>query len=86
VSRPYQVWLRQVAYDYLDTLETTERQRVLVWLERLGQHPDDRGDFTERGDDGRAWQVAVLATHAIVWWVDEAVCEVKVVGIRPADT
>ena len=83
---PYQVWLRQAAYDYLETLDVSERQRLLVWMERLGQHSSRDGDFTERGSDGRDWQVAVVAAHAVVWWVDGAVCEVKVVAIRPADT
>lgn len=83
---PYQVWLRQAAYDYLETLDVSERQRLLVWIERLGQNPNRDGDFTERGSGGRDWQVAVVATHAVVWWVDGPVCEVKVVAIRPADT
>ena len=82
---PYQVWLRQTAYEYLDSLDFAERQRLLVWIERLAGHPFRNGDFTERGADGRAWQVAVVAAHAVVWWVDDAVCEVKVVAIRPAD-
>ena len=43
------------------------------------------GDFTTRGADGRDWQVAILGLHAVVWWVDHAVCEVKIVAIRPAD-
>jgi hypothetical protein len=86
VPRQYHVWLRQAAYDYLETLELSERQRLLVWLERLGQHPERSGDFTERGIDGRTWQVSVIATHAVVWWVDGPVAEIKVVSIRAADT
>lgn len=72
--------------DYLDAIEFAERQRLLTWMERLAEHPSRTGDFTERGSDGRAWQVAVVAAHAVVWWVDDAVCEVKVVVVRPADT
>ena len=76
----------QAAYDYLETLDVSARQRLLAWVERLGQHPTREGDFTERGTDGRDWQVAVIATHAVVWWVDAPVSEVKVAAIRPADT
>ena len=50
---PYQVWLRQSAYEYLDSLEIAERQRLLVWMERLAERPSRNGDFTERGNDGR---------------------------------
>lgn len=82
---PYNVWLHQAAYDYLETLDMDERQRLLVWLERLGRQPSLSGDFAEKGRDGRKWQVIVLASHAIVWWVDSPVREIKVVAIRPAD-
>jgi hypothetical protein len=57
-----------------------------MWIERLGQHPDRDGDPTERGSDGREWQVAVIAVHAVVWWVDSPFREVKIVSVRPADT
>ena len=76
----------EAAYDYLDSLEIAERQRLLAWMERLAERPSRNGDFTECGTDGRAWQVAVVAAHAVVWWIDDAVCEVKVVAIRPAGT
>ena len=82
---PYQVWLRQEAYDYLDSIEMAERQRLLVWIERLGGQPDRDGDFIEPGSDGRDWKVAVIAAHAVVWWVDSPVQEVKVVAVRRAD-
>jgi len=85
VPRQYTVWLHQGAFDYLESQDLSERQRLLVWVERLGQQPDRTGDFIERGGDGREWQVAVLATHAIVWWVDGPVREIKVVAIRQAD-
>ena len=81
----YQVWLRQSAYDYLDSLDAAERQRLLLWIERLSRQPSRKGDFAERGSDRRDWQVTVVAVHTIVWWVDEAVCEIKVVAIRSAD-
>ncbi len=83
--RPYQVWLRQPAFEYLEPLEDAERQRLIGWIERLANQPDLTGDFQERSNDGREWQVAVIASHAIVWWVDGPVREIKVVAIRNAD-
>ena len=43
MPRPYQVWLRQEAYDYLDSIEMAERQRLLVWIESLSGQPDRAG-------------------------------------------
>jgi hypothetical protein len=85
VPLPYQVWLRQPCLDYLATLRAPGRQRLISWLEALGTEFSRKGDFTTPGVDGRDWQVAILGPHAVVWWVDHAVSEVKIVAIRPAD-
>ena len=61
---PYQVWLRQEAYDYLDSIEMAERQRLLGWVERLGGQPDRDGDFTEPESDGRDWKERCRAFSA----------------------
>ena len=82
---PYQVWLRQTCLDYLGTLKATSRHRLISWLEKTANDPSIEGDFTTRGSDDRDWQVAILGPHAVVWWVDHAVSEVKIVAIRPAD-
>lgn len=82
---PYQVWLRQPCLDYLGSLKASVRARLIVWLEALGDDLPNEGDFTTRGEDDRDWQVNILGPHAVVWWVDHAAREVKVVAIRPAD-
>jgi hypothetical protein len=83
--RPYQVWLSQAAFAYLEAIDDAERQRLIAWMERLPNQPDVRGDFQERSGDGREWEVSVVAVHAIIWWVDGPVREIKVVAIRSAD-
>lgn len=82
---PYQVWLRQPCLAYLATLKASVRLRLFSWLETLGDDISREGDFTIRGTDNRDWQVAILGPHAVIWWVDHAASEVKVVAIRPAD-
>lgn len=82
---PYQVWLRQPCLDHLATVKAPTRQRLILWLEALATDVTKEGDFTTHGADGGDWQVAILGLHAVVWWVDHAVCEVKIVAIRPAD-
>jgi hypothetical protein len=85
VPSPYQIWLRQPCLDYLATLLPQARNHLISWIEAIGTDVTKAGDFTTTGTDGRNWQVAILGHHAVVWWVDDAVCEVKVVAIRPAD-
>ncbi|MEI9894560.1 MAG: hypothetical protein WDN28_11900 [Chthoniobacter sp.] len=85
MSLPYQVWLRQAAYDYLDSIDVAERQRLLAWIEPLGGHPERDGDFSEPGNGGRSWHGAVVAKLRVIWWVDTPVREINVVTIRRAD-
>lgn len=68
---PYQIWLRQQCLDYLGTLKTPERKRLLGLVESLGRDFNREGDFKLRGSDGRDWQVMVVGPHTMV--------------IRPAD-
>lgn len=82
---PYQIWLRQPCLDYLGTLKASVRRRLIFWLEALGTDISREGDFTTRGTDDRDWHVAILGPHAVVWWVDHAAREVRIVAIRPAD-
>lgn len=44
-----------------------------------------RSDLTATGLPLKCSCVAVITVHAIVWWVDSPVKEVKIVGIRSAD-
>lgn len=85
MPHPYQVWLRQPCLDYLGSLKPSARAQLIFWLEALGRDVSIKGDFTTRGTDERDWQVAILGPHAVVWWIDHAVSEIKVVTIRPAD-
>lgn len=81
----YQVWLRQPCLDFLATLRNPGRNRLIAWIESLGQDVSRQGDYTVRGTEDRDWQVAILGAHAVVWWVDHPACEIKIVSIREAD-
>lgn len=82
---PYQVWLRQPCLDYLATLRAAVLNPLLSWIEALGGNISQHGDLVVRGTEDRDWQVSILGAHAIVWWVDDAACEIKIVAIRSAD-
>ena len=85
MPHPYQVWLRQPCLDYHGSLKAPARLRLIFWIEALARDISRKGDFTTQGTDNREWQVAILGPHAVVWWVDHAVSEIKIVAIRPAD-
>jgi hypothetical protein len=59
--------------------------QLLRLLEALGRDPFGRGDFTERDQSGRDIEVLVFRRHAILYWADHPVKEVKVTDLRYAD-
>ena len=85
VPADYKVFLLEEIFQSLDSLDYRGRIRVLDFCTRLGNQPTLRGDFRERGADGRNHEVKIIGSFAVAWWVDDAVKEVKVVGFRAAD-
>jgi hypothetical protein len=60
-------------------------QEVMSFIRSLAGNPNTVGDFSERDETGRTVQVKIVGRHAITFWVDHPVCEVKVTHIKPAD-
>jgi hypothetical protein len=85
VPAEYSLWVKQSALEYFENLPYREQERLYDAFERIRQHPYDRGDYRRRGDDGREWEVRIMGKHAVGWWVDYAVCEVRVTSLKPAD-
>ena len=81
----YEVYLRSEVFEFLRHCRRDERDELLALLGRLGRDPYRRGDFTERDRSGRAIEVLVFRRHAILYWTDHAVKELKVTEIRYAD-
>jgi hypothetical protein len=61
------------------------RERVMAFIFSLGDDPHRRGDYEDRDEAGHEIQVTVVGDHAVSYWADHAVCEIKVINIQPAD-
>jgi len=55
------------------------------FLESLPSDPFQKGDYQDRTPEGREVQVKVIGSHALVYWADQPVREVKIVDIVKAD-
>ena len=80
----YSVFLASGVVELLPGLKLRERTQLMRLFNRFRSDPFVEGDYTERDDIGRLMQVLVVGRHAIVFWVDHAVKEVKVLDLRPA--
>jgi hypothetical protein len=79
------VSIRLRVYEVLRDMKRAQRERVLRWVEQLEIDPSRDGEFTEVDDTARKIQVSIIGSHAIYFWYDGPVNEVKVVDLRPAD-
>lgn len=83
---PYRVFLAREVVDLLRALPLRQRQEVTKFVESLEGSPFQLGDYTERDDVDRPIEVRILGRHAVCYWADHAVKEVKVIDLKPAGT
>ena len=80
----YSVYVEARVAESLPRIKSTERERLLRFLHKLRVNPFLEGDYTEHDDIGRLLQVFVIGRHAVVFWTDHAVKEVKILDLKPA--
>jgi hypothetical protein len=57
----------------------------MEFIRSLREHPETRGDFTDRDASLRERQIKIIGDFAITFWLDAPVRIVMVVDVRPAD-
>jgi hypothetical protein len=80
----YSVYIEAGIAAALAGFKATERNRILRLLDRLRNDPFLAGDYIESDDIGRPMQVLVVGHHAVVFWADHAMKEVKILDLKPA--
>jgi hypothetical protein len=81
---PYVVFISELALASAPK-SGSQRESVMKFIRSLADNPGEIGDFTEKDDAGRVLQVKVIGRHAIAFWADHAVSEIKVTHIKLAD-
>lgn len=82
---PYEVFLRTEAIEALGALPLTARRRISMFIDSLASAPTSVGDYSLKDKSGRIIEIKVIGTHAITFWADHAVREIKITDIRSAD-
>ena len=77
-------------YLHINLLESiprsgVQRQRILRFIQHLREHPNAPGDFTEKDDSLREYQVKVVGDLAVSYWLDAPARTVMVMKARKAD-
>ena len=80
----YSVYIESGVAESLPGLKSKERNQLIRFFNKLRSNPFLDGDYVERDDIGRLMQVIVVGRHAVVFWADHAVKEIKVLDLKPA--
>ncbi len=82
--QPYAVFISEHAMAFAPR-SGLARQQIMQFIRSLADRPNTVGDFQEKDHADRVVQVKIIGRHAITFWADHAVCEVKITHIKPAD-
>lgn len=83
--KAYRVFLNYEVLETLRRLRGPDRMLVGRFIESLGPDPFQEGDYKEKDPTGRSIEIKILGRHALFFWTDHPVSEVKVIGLRKAD-
>lgn len=81
--RLYTVYINEAALNSAPR-SGSQRRCVMEFIRLLAVNPNVPGDFSEKDETGRTIQVKLVGSHAVTYWADHAVAEVKITHIKPA--
>jgi hypothetical protein len=81
----YRVFLAKEIVAQLRDCKRPEREVMTRFFDEIADDPFRQGDFVELDDVGRDINVKLIGRHALYFWSDHAVKEVKVIGMKVAD-
>jgi hypothetical protein len=76
--RHYSPDYSQAALDALLSASSRRIARARVAIEQLCHGVPAAGDFRVRDSDGRVWEVKPFDNVVLTYWVDHAVCALKI--------
>jgi hypothetical protein len=82
--RPHEVYLH---FGLLDSVPRSggQRRKIMDFIYSLRDHPDTRGDFTDKDASLRERQIKIVGDYAVTFWLDAPVRIIMIVDVRPAD-
>ena len=81
----YEVILHAQAWSVLAATRGPELRRLLAVLDQVAADPFRTGDFQQRDQSGRRYEVVLLGEWLVTFWSDHAVNEIRVVALESTD-
>lgn len=81
---PYSVYFRIEAVESLRHLSGIQRDRIIRLARALAENPFQRGNSRESDATGRPREIKIIGRLSVVYDVDNAEKEVRIIDIRTA--
>ncbi len=82
--KPYSVSLRIEAVEASRMLARRDREKIYRFAHSLANNPFQSGDNTGYDSQGRLRKIKIVAGLSVIYHVDDADREVRILDIRPA--
>jgi hypothetical protein len=83
--RPYEIVVDYEALGFFRTLGRAAQRELHMRLMVLQESPRHCQDMVERDKSRRDYFIYIGGKFAIKYWIDEAVCEIRILEIQFAD-
>jgi hypothetical protein len=80
----YRVFIATDVILALRKCSAADKHKITRLFDELSGNPFLPGDYAEHDDIGRPVQVLIIGRHAVCYWADHAVKEVKVLDLKVA--
>ena len=57
----------------------SDRRKAIQYFDNLADNPTQEGDFQERGESGRIYEVKIFENFIITYWADHSSKELRIV-------
>ena len=81
MSDSYDIFIKQPVHESLKRLRGSKKRAIEKFIDYLSDNPFESGDFSESDYSGRQIYCKVIKDHAITFYPDHAVKEIKIIEL-----
>lgn len=81
----YRLLIDLEVYKFLERLPLKTRRAIRDVIEAIGQNPVGLSESQDQDEVGRLMQIATVGDYAIMYWIDEADCHLKILDVHSID-
>ncbi|MFT5126529.1 MAG: hypothetical protein ACI8W8_000123 [Rhodothermales bacterium] len=82
----YALFIRHEPHDELQNVSAPERQTTLRFIASLLEDPFQDSDYKQIDAEGTTFLVRTLDRFAVYFWVDHAICELRILDVICVET